>query len=895
MKQLLIACLLWLNLLHVKTAVADITVTTDFPGGSADVKLIDSDAGVIHITPRVRSERGWPCWWYVKIDGANKGQSITLKLSAAKAEFRSGRVLSAAWSQPDRAAISVDNVTWSQTPKCRKEAGVATYTFEAPATAFWLAWGPPFLPSHADDVLKSIKSRLPDSTIFELAKTRGGRAVRGIRIGDASETDSNRFGVWVQARQHAWEAGSSWVGRGFVEWLASDDPAPVKLRRAATVYYIPIMDVDSVAVGAGGKDAVPRDHNRDWDDKPHYPEVTAAQKRILELNAKGQFDVFLDLHNPGGGERRPYFFGPINLDKLPAIQQQNHARWLAFCKDAISDPLPLEPRYKFATYVRTDEERNRMSANWVRNHTASHVLSTTLETVWNTPHSNQQGYMKVGAQLGMALGRYLESNARVRLNERQLFIDDHIIEHADGLQRTLHQPEGFAVNPVIVPEHPWEHRRIPYGSVLWFPQEKKFKCWYLAMNIYDSRPGFRGYRKEHHVPINEAAFICYAESDDGLTWTKPELGIHEFRGSKQNNIVLVSPGTHFDSTSVMYLPHDPQWPYRMMTFIGRWPYKEELVKQQWGDPPPFGIQRHGHYAFGSKDGLHWQELSNNEPVLRVSDRSMFWWDAQRKVFVGAAKRSRDGKRAQAYAWSRDMLQWTVTSDWIHVADDRDHAGDEAEAAYGFPCGSQWVGFAEMRRVRQHNAGVVDRGTTINWELLTSRDGRKWSRPIPELFFADAGVDTWRYKVFKVFANPPIERDDRLLIYYGGKTGTVPVETGNEPFQAMCLATLRKDGFVSLTAGEQIGHLTTKPFVAMGERLLLNVDVQDRGEARVEVLDSNGQTIPGFDRGSSVPLRGRSIEQAAQWQSDAEWKQLAGRTVRLRIQLRRADLYSIQTK
>lgn len=116
-------------------------------------------------------------------------------------------------------------------------------------------------------------------------------------------------------------------------------------------------------------------------------------------------------------------------------------------------------------------------------------------------------------------------------DQLQLFIDDEFVESKDGLTRTLHQPQDIDANPVIVPEHPWEHRRIPYGSVLWFPNEKKFKCWYLALNIYDSRPGFRGYRKEHHLPIHEAAFICSAESKDGVAWTKPELGLHEFRGS----------------------------------------------------------------------------------------------------------------------------------------------------------------------------------------------------------------------------------------------------------------------------------------------------------------------------------------------------------------------------
>jgi hypothetical protein len=413
MKLIFFACLVSVaSTLKAESDFANIKVTTDFPGGSAVVKAVDKIMGVIHISPRVQRKRGWPCWWYSKIEGAKKGQLITLQLTANTDAYKRGRVLGADWSQPDRAAISIDNVVWTQTEKCAKQDGVAVYTIEAPAESFWLAWGPPFLPSHAEEVLNAVKKTLSHATIFELAKTRGGRSVRGIRIGSVSETDSPQYGVWVQARQHAWEAGSSWVGRGFIEWLASDDQAAIDLRRIATIYYVPIMDVDNVALGAGGKDAVPRDHNRDWDDKPNYPEVAAAQKRILQLNAEQRFDVFVDLHNPGGRERRPYFFGPINLDKLPSIQQQNHARWLAISKTAISGPLELEPRYKFATYVRTKEERNRMSANWVRNHTAKHVLSTTLETVWNTPHSTQKGYMTVGAQLGRVVSRYLRSNPR---------------------------------------------------------------------------------------------------------------------------------------------------------------------------------------------------------------------------------------------------------------------------------------------------------------------------------------------------------------------------------------------------------------------------------------------------------------------------------------------------
>lgn len=480
-------------------------------------------------------------------------------------------------------------------------------------------------------------------------------------------------------------------------------------------------------------------------------------------------------------------------------------------------------------------------------------------------------------------------------SRHEMFIDNHFVARLDGLTRTLHHPCDIDSNPVIVPENPWEHRRIPFGSVLWFPDENKFRCWYLTLNIYDSRPGFRGYRKEHHIPIHEAAYICYAESHDGVNWAKPDLGLTEFRGSKHNNIVLASPGTHFDSISVMHLPDDEQWPFRMMAFIGRWPYRDDLVKKQWGDPPPFGITRHGHYAFGSKDGIHWHELNENQPVIRAHDRSMFWWDAEKRVFVGAAKQSADGKRAQAYAWSHDMIDWKITRDWIHRTDERDHPEDEAEAAYCFPYGSQWLGFAEMRRVRKARTGAAGQATKINWELLTSRDGRRWDRPTRKLFLADASAETWRYQVFKVFANPPIERDGRLLIFYGGKTGTVPVETGMEPFQALCLATLRKDGFASLTAGESAGCVITKPFTAAGTELFLNVDVHQGGDVKIEVLNESGNPITGFEADNCVPLRGRDVEQAVSWKNGLNWIQLAGRKVTLRICLLQADLYSFWVK
>ena len=409
MKARQFARYLFVLILHTLTSAtaAETKVATDFPGGSAEVIALETAKGIIHIQPALHEGRGWPNWWYLRLDGLKPGQPVTLKVSAQPRPFRDSQRLAASWSQPDCAAISTDNVTWTQTPTAemtKDKERIAIYRFRASDERVWLAPMPPFLPSHAEELVARIVKQVPDTERFVLARTRGGRDVCGLRIG------SGGYGVWVQARQHAWEAGSSWVARGFIEWVAGDDAAAAQLRCAATIHFIPIMDVDNVTLGAGGKDATPRDQNRDWDDRPIYPEVTAAQRRIRELHAQGRLHVFLDLHCPGAGERRPYFYGPFDLNQMSPLPKRNYDRFLALAADCIRDPLLLDAKYHFATYVKTEEERSRMSRGWVAAHTAEHVVALCLETVWNTPHSTQAGYQAVGRGLAQALARYLAAD-----------------------------------------------------------------------------------------------------------------------------------------------------------------------------------------------------------------------------------------------------------------------------------------------------------------------------------------------------------------------------------------------------------------------------------------------------------------------------------------------------
>jgi hypothetical protein len=385
---------------------AEVRVSTDFEGGNAEVVSLDQNTKKLRIMPELREGRGWPCWWFFKLDGLTVGETFKLEVQAQAKPFRERTVLAAAWCQPKHAWLSSDGETWSPSEAGTLSADkVMIYKVKAASAKVSVAWGPPFVPADAEKLLAELAAKLPESKRFELSKTRDGRAVNGIRIGDENAPHQ----VWVGARHHAWEAGGSQVGRGFIRWYASDEAKA--LRGKTCLHYIPIMDVDNVTLGAGGKEAEPRDHNRDWADAPIYPEVAAAQKMIREIHQKHGLDVFLDLHNPGADDPI-FFFGPFAFERMTGIQQRNYQRWIDLAAASIIEPLKVQPKYRFATYVKTDEERGRMSSGWVRANTGDATISVTLETGWNSPLMSVEGYGKIGAGLGRALAAYIAENPR---------------------------------------------------------------------------------------------------------------------------------------------------------------------------------------------------------------------------------------------------------------------------------------------------------------------------------------------------------------------------------------------------------------------------------------------------------------------------------------------------
>ncbi len=144
------------------------------------------------------------------------------------------------------------------------------------------------------------------------------------------------------------------------------------------------------------------------------------------------------------------------------------------------------------------------------------------------------------------------------------------------------------------------------------------------------------------------------------------------------------------------------------------------------------------------------------------------------------------------------------------------------------------------------------------------------------------------------ASTVVTHADKHWIYYAGgneRHGTEQMRFDRR--HAVGRATLRLDGFVSLTAGERPGTVVTKPFTLEGDKLLVNVDAS-AGDVSIEILDEAGQPIPGYS--GSDAFSGKRIDELRwqpRWKGHADLSGLKSQTVRLKFTLRNTRLYSFQ--
>lgn len=450
-------------------------------------------------------------------------------------------------------------------------------------------------------------------------------------------------------------------------------------------------------------------------------------------------------------------------------------------------------------------------------------------------------------------------------SRRELFVDYHLIGQLRGTRLKLHVPRPGGV--AISYEKPWEDWYSFYTTIL--------------------KDGDT-YRMYYRCGMGGESYTCYAESRDGIRWTRPSLGLVEFQGSRENNLIL--------DTGRQFCPFIDGRPGV--------PAAERLKANM--------EAKGGLLGYVSADGIHWK-LARDEAIVPRKLRNhfdsqnvMFWSEAEGR-YVLYCRHAVGGRRAVARSTSRDFLNWTdpvlmtysdtgATVPSQHLYTNQTHpyfraphiyvalpgrfqAGrrvlNEAQTAAlgtdpGFPRDPDW-------RVRDIADGV----------LLTSRAGTT----IYDFTFRESlvrpgiGLTNWtsrtNYPALGVVPTGPAEMSFYVQRDYAQKTARLE------------RMVLRTDGFSSVRAPYEGGEIVTRTLRFSGSELVINYATSAAGSLRVEIQNSGGNPIAGFAASDAVQIIGDQIERVVTWKGGSDLSRIAGKPVRLRFVMKDADLYSLQ--
>ena len=440
-----------------------------------------------------------------------------------------------------------------------------------------------------------------------------------------------------------------------------------------------------------------------------------------------------------------------------------------------------------------------------------------------------------------------------------LSADDTWLESAEGMRRIV-EPPRKRQSPVIVSEAPWEQNPYLFGSVLYDQKDQKFKMWYMSYN--------RG------RPVKLRTPILYAESDDGLKWTKPRLNLFDFEGDIGNNIVLLGLGYgDLYSPSVIKDAADPD-PARRFKMA----FWDKTGKDTYRDG---GI----HVAF-SPDGIHWKRHPGN-PVLKatkteqsISDVLDVMRDPKTGMFVLYTKGWADGtwdkdgkenkekgQRIIVRSESRDFMDWSVPQPVLrHQLNQRD------PQSYGMP-----VSFSSGKYVGLLRSYKLPGDETIDIQLALSADGRKWTRVADMSTFLPLGPEgAWDDGM--IFTAPLLEKDGQAYIYYGGWDGDHDSTTRSS---SIGLATFKAGRFAAFVPAGDQGSLISKKVTLDDKPISVNADAR-RGGFRVILLDENLAELPGYGLQDSLRVNGDDIALAPRWRGGRDATELTGRSVHLKF-------------
>lgn len=513
-----------------------------------------------------------------------------------------------------------------------------------------------------------------------------------------------------------------------------------------------------------------------------------------------------------------------------------------------------------------------------------------------------------------------------------LFADDDDVLYRPGTIKRVVEFKKHSSDPVIPPDKAWEGM-IAWTSVHRDPQSGRYQLWYQA---YQER------RKENK---SLKCVVCYAESADGLTWTKPNLGLFPFYEEKNTNIVLIGAGgekggygdRYCNSVVVDPLDKDASRRYKMTYY-------------DWGIGEGKDSGSGTHVAF-SPDGIHWtkyeggivsktpfggkgiqppfadegpyvEETRKDGSVVKnwrvpigMSDAMDVFYDPRHEAFVAYGKSWTpwpDGglawKHGMARMQSKDFIHWSKP-EVVLTVNDRDPAHVEFHTSPVFTHNGMYFSINQ----------ILDRGAgTMDAEFMSSRDGFRWDRTFANTWVNPRGPAD-KFDAGSIISNgSPIITDKEIRFYYGAYRGTAIGAVGlnrqevgsRDYYSGVGLATTPRDRFVAVGVNplspvwgqkkgkpklvNTIGNVTLKALDLTGvNAITLNAD-GSKGAVRLEILNEDGYRLRGFTRDDSAPIVTDDIAHQARWK-EKRFSDLPPGKYLLRVHLEKADLFAVTLK
>jgi hypothetical protein len=433
----------------------------------------------------------------------------------------------------------------------------------------------------------------------------------------------------------------------------------------------------------------------------------------------------------------------------------------------------------------------------------------------------------------------------------QLFLDDWLIERMDGLALKLHCPEPREI--AIRADRPYETPTL-YDPVI-LKDDHCYRLWYRTN--FEAPPYYTG----------------YAESLDGISWTKPSLHLIEYNGSTDNNLLWPVAGGDGHVLSI-FKDGNPEAP------------AAERYKA-------IAISNHleGIVGLVSPDGIRWKNLQPVPIIVgpegdpHFDSHNIAFWDEAQRCYVAylrgwQRRHIRDIRRGT----SVDFRHWSEL-EYLDLGDSPpEHLYKNAATPY-YRRPDIYLMFPkrflpERRLDPAHEPGLSD------IVFMFSREGRRWNRRFMEAFIRPGrDLNNWHHRA--------IEVGQGLVPTGTGEMSLYLVANYYTPAVHIRRLALREDGFTSVHASYNGGEFTTKPLRSQGRELVLNYATSAAGSIRVEVQDTAGRALPGFALDDALEIYGDELERVVAWKAGMDLGGISGQPVRLRFVMRDADLYSLR--